>query len=326
MTARRFVSVLLAIWAACCIGAYFYSQHQNIPLHTAAAILPAFLLEAAFYIVLGSESVRTRLETRVPRPLFALLLAASALAPYCVYTLALHCFHPAAFWSLAALVAAACFWYVVLPHIAAIDVVFVALMAAAVLAKVFARIYPSPLPHLRLEILGTLMWIRVGAFALLSIRRVQGIGFGFFPTRKDWFTGILYYVLFLPVGAGLAFAIHFAQYHAPIMPWWKISLVAAGTFVGFLWVTALGEEFLFRGLLQQWFSTWLASDFAGLLCASVLFGLVHLFHNFPNWKFAVMAGAAGVFYGIAFRQAKSIRASMVTHALVVTTWRLFLSS
>ena len=31
----------------------------------------------------------------------------------------------------------------------------------------------------------------------------------------------------------------------------------------------------------------------------------------------------GVVYGLAFRQARGIRASMVTHALTVTTWRVF---
>ncbi|MDP9115318.1 MAG: hypothetical protein M3O20_16765 [Acidobacteriota bacterium] len=36
-----------------------------------------------------------------------------------------------------------------------------------------------------------------------------------------------------------------------------------------------------------------------------------------------MAAVAGVFYGLAYRQARSIRASMVTHALTVTAWRLF---
>jgi hypothetical protein len=38
-----------------------------------------------------------------------------------------------------------------------------------------------------------------------------------------------------------------------------------------------------------------------------------------------MAATAGIFYGLAFRQARSIRASMVTHALVVTSWRIFFS-
>jgi len=294
-------------------------------LHTAAAILPAFLLEVAFYLVLGWESVRIRVENLLPPPLFAAILAASALAPYCVYTVALGRFQWIAFWSLAALVLVACFWYVVLPHIAALDVLFIALMALVYLVKFFTRVYPNPLLHVHLEILGHLMWIRVGAFALLSIRQVKGVGFGFVPSRKDWSIGLLYYVFFLPVGAVLIGAIHFAHYRLPPMAWWQLSLVAAGTFLGILWVTALGEEFVFRGLLQQWFSSWLSSDAAGIICASVLFGFAHLFHMFPNWKFAVVAGIAGLFYGAAFRQAKSIRASMVTHALVVTTWRVLFS-
>jgi membrane protease YdiL (CAAX protease family) len=51
---------------------------------------------------------------------------------------------------------------------------------------------------------------------------------------------------------------------------------------------------------------------------------VHLwFRTFPNWRLAILAAVAGVFYGAAFNRTKSIRASMVTHALVVTTWRVF---
>ncbi|MGH9666466.1 MAG: hypothetical protein ACRD9L_18730, partial [Bryobacteraceae bacterium] len=98
MSARRFVSVLLATWAACCIAGFLYSRYQNIPLQTAAAILPAFLLEAAFYLALGIESIRTRVEERLSAPAAAALLAASALAPYCVYTITLGVFHWSAFW------------------------------------------------------------------------------------------------------------------------------------------------------------------------------------------------------------------------------------
>lgn len=292
---------------------------------TAAAILPAFLLEAAFYLVLGIESVRTRVENRLPAPAFATLLTASALAPYCVYTLALGAFHWQAFWSLAAVVSAACFWYVVLPRLAALDILFIALLAIVYLLNFFKRVYPSPIPHLHLEILGHLMWIRVGAFALLSIRQVKGVGFGFIPNRKDWSIGVLYYVLFMPAGIAVAYAIHYADYRPLPLAWWKFALIALGSFFGILWVVALSEEFVFRGLLQQWFSNWFHSDLAGLLFASVLFGLAHLFHGFPNWKYALMAGLLGVFCGAAFRHGKSIRAAMVTHALVATTARVLFS-
>ena len=106
----------------------------------------------------------------------------------------------------------------------------------------------------------------------------------------------------------------------PGMPLWKI----AATFVGVLWVVALSEEFFFRGLLQQWIGEWTGRPALGLAAASIVFGAVHLgFRAFPNWKFALAAAVAGWFYGRAYRQAQSIRASMVTHALVVTLWRAF---
>jgi len=47
--------------------------------------------------------------------------------------------------------------------------------------------------------------------------------------------------------------------------------------------------------------------------------------KFPNWRFAALAVVAGLFYGSAFRMGRGIRASMVTHALTVTTWKVFFS-
>ena len=49
-------------------------------------------------------------------------------------------------------------------------------------------------------------------------------------------------------------------------------MLALGTFFGVLWVLALGEEFFFRGLLQQWIGQWLKSEWMGLALASLLFG------------------------------------------------------
>jgi len=106
------------------------------------------------------------------------------------------------------------------------------------------------------------------------------------------------------------------------MPVWKI----AATFASMLSVVALSEEFFFRGLLQQWMAEWTGRPAWGLVAASILFGSVHLgFRGFPNWRFALAAAVAGRFYGGSFQQARSIRASMVTHALVVTLWRAWLA-
>ncbi len=126
-------------------------------------------------------------------------------------------------------------------------------------------------------------------------------------------------------GFALAYLLEFAHFHLPELEWWKLVLLASGTFLAFLWVVALSEEFFFRAFLQRLLVRSLRSDIGGLIVASVLFGLAHLpfRHQFPNWRFAIVAGVGGVFYGLSFLKAQSVRASMVTHALVVTTWRMF---
>jgi CAAX protease family protein len=315
--------ILPLLWAVCAIAGYIYSRQENIPLHMALAALPAFLLEASFYYVLGAERLRARIE-KLPRAAVAFLLTLAAAAPYAAASLALGSFRWQTLLWIAALAAVASFWYVLLPHNAASDLLFLFLMALVMLTRVFRRLYISPHLRLPLETLGQLMWIRTGAFAMLSVRRVKGVGFGFWPALREWKIGAMHYLGFVPVAAVLAWLIHFAKPRVPPLGWEKTSILAVGMFFAVLWVLALGEEFFFRGLLQQWMTTWLASEWAGLIATSLLFGSVHLwFREFPNWRFAALAALAGVFYGLAFRQARSIRASMVTHALVVTTWRLF---
>jgi len=89
-------------------------------------------------------------------------------------------------------------------------------------------------------------------------------------------------------------------------------------------VVALSEEFFFRGLLQRWIEEWSGWPVVAIGVASALFGLVHLgYRQFPNWQMAVLAGVMGVFYGLAYRTGGGVRAAMVAHALVVTTWKTF---
>lgn len=159
---------------------------------------------------------------------------------------------------------------------------------------------------------------------MLELRGVEGVGFGFLPSQQEWITGVRYFFYFLPIGFPLGMwlgALHL-NFAAGVL-FWK----ALAYFFGTLWVLALSEEFFFRGLLQQWITAWTGNWLLALAAASVLFGAAHLtFRGFPNWRLAVVASLAGAIYGLAFRKAGSIRASMVTHALVVTLWRtLFVS-
>ncbi len=314
------------VWFGSAIAAFIYSEQFHIPLHFVLAALPACLLEVTFYYALGVERWRARLEKLAPAGA-ALILTLAAVAPYCAAAGAFGFFRWKSLAVLVLLAGIASFWYVLLPHKGAADVLFVLFIAAIFLANVERGPYLNPYPKLQLEVLGRVMWIRTGAFAMLSIRRMKGIGFGFWPAPVEWAIGAAYFALFLPFAALTGRAVRFASFHAPnVDGWLRASVLTVGTFFGVLWVLALGEEFFFRGLLQQWFGAWLRNEWMGLALASALFGLAHLwFHAFPNWQMVAMAAVAGVFYGLAFRQARSIRASMVTHALTVTAWKVFFS-
>ena len=289
------------------------------------SVLPAALLELLLYFGSGSQGVLSW-ASRIPRVLFAVLLLVSALAPYSIYCAGIGAFGSTGFLTLLALVSAASFWFVLFPRSWAADLGFVVLMGGAILLKVFRNIYVNEAEflgfRLDLSVLGQLMWIRVGVTSIRVFRPQSGVNSGFWPSKREWQTGLLYFVLFLPVAVLLNTWLHFAQLRVTGRPWPVEMLIAVATFFGILWVVAYSEEFFFRGLLQQWIGSWSRNWVAGLIVAAVLFGAVHLwFRQFPNWQFAVLAGVAGVFYGLAFRQGKGIRAAMVTHALVVTVWK-----
>jgi membrane protease YdiL (CAAX protease family) len=171
------------------------------------------------------------------------------------------------------------------------------------------------------------MWARLGIMTVFSLRGIEDPRFGFVPSAAESRIGLLYYLFFLPVGGTLAYLLGVARFHPPSLEWWKLTLLVVGTFLAFLWVVALFEEFFFRAFLQRLLERAFGSA-VGLSVASIIFGLAHLTfrHQFPNWRFAIVAGASGVFYGLTFLKAGSVRASMVTHALVVTTWRVFFAS
>ena len=321
---RQFLTTLVVVWTAASIATYVYSQQQNIPSSLALAVLPAFLIEAIFYLMPGFPEMRRAFDRLGGKALRAALLAAGAVIPYLVAASRTGTFRMASFVALLAVVLVAAFWYAwIRPGVWA-DLLFLALIAAVYLSKLFNQIYGQPAPHVQLAILGQLMWIRLGIMAVFSLRGIPEPRFGFVPSRSEWRIGFLYYLLFLPVGGAIVYLVGFARFHAPAMEWWKVALLAPGMFLAFLWVVALFEEFFFRAFLQRVLGGALKSEIAGLAAASAIFGLAHLpFRHFPNWRFAILGGISGVFYGLAFLKARSVRAGMVTHALVVTTWRLF---
>ncbi len=305
---------------------WLYFTSEGVPLSIALPFTVALLIEAALYILPGFESARRRLAAVQNRRLLAAALTASSVVPYLVYSISAGVFawRPAAL--LVFLGAAVSYWYVALPRKGVCDALFLLLMMAVALSPAFKFAIPTLASKAPGELLGRLMWIRTGIAAVMVLRGVEGVGFGFVPTRRDWKIGVLHWAAFLPVAFVLNLAVGFARPR----PWppadpWRTALLAVGIFLGMLWVTALSEEFFFRGLLQQWLAAWTGSRIWALALASAVFGAAHLWFppGFPNWRFMILAAAAGVFYGRAYQSAQSIRAAMVAHALVNVSWRLF---
>ena len=252
------------------------------------------------------------------------LLAVSCLVPYLVYCLPTGEFRIAGFALLSIVALTVSFWYRILPLSPITDALFLIMLAAIYLSRLFDWIYLSPIPelhHRELPTLGHVMLIRAAAVAILAIRGGVNVEFRFLPNRREWIAGLRWFAV-VALASGVALR---ALGIAGLRPHPHGLLLATGEFFGILWVVALSEEFLFRGLLQQWLEGWTGSGIGALAIASIVFGSAHLgFHGvFPNWRFSIVAAIFGLCCGLAWRETRSIQASMVTHALAATVYRVF---
>ncbi len=319
-SSARYKLVLATGWLVLGLAAFIYSGMKGIPAQTAIPVAAAFLLEFAFYLVAGFDAPRNWLAQR-DKTKTALLLTASSLLPWLMYTLATGKFSGLGLVLLAILASTVSFWYIAWPPGAFADATFLIAPAAAILVNVSHLLYQTPIPKVDISILGHLMIIRTAALSVLTIRGDAGVEFRFFPNRREWLTGVRWFITVLPVTGLVYWALGLVRFRdQPLNP-----LLALGTFLGILWVVALSEEFFFRGLLLPWLAKWTRSETAALIITSILFGSVHLgfHHAWPNWRFATVAAVAGLSYGMAWRTTRSIQSSMVTHALTVTLWRVF---
>jgi membrane protease YdiL (CAAX protease family) len=175
--------------------------------------------------------------------------------------------------------------------------------------------YPPPLTH-TLSVLAALS-TSVAAFVLL--RRLEGIGYAI-----EWRPGFgwnfaVHFALFAAIAIPIGIKIHFLIYDPTFARLRSLPLTA----LGILFFTAWPEEFLFRGLLQNFLARTFKSPWAGLVIASAIFGLSHVVHApFPNWKYVLLATVAGLFYGHAWMRTRSLLPGTLIHALVDISWHI----
>ncbi len=291
-----------------------------------AGVLPAFSFEAIFFLAVGFPPIRA-LYAQIPSPwLQSLFLWLSALPPFVIAAKTGGTFDSHAFLFVAVLYGLLSFWYAVLPHRTAYDVGFLVFAAAPVALRVFARLYVSPDVHLPIEVLGHLAWIHVAAFSLLVQRRFSIGPVSFWPKGSEWREGLLQFALgILPLSL-ISVLIRFAAFEPRHFPVWYAIGVAIGTFFGIFWVVAFSEDIV-RSVITQLFLRFQQAKAIAVIGSGVLLGCAHLwYHDFPNWRFAIVAAVSHLFFTVAYLRGGSIRASMVTHALTVTTWRMLFRS
>lgn len=317
-------AALGAGWLLLALGAWLYARIKGIPEWAALPVAAAFLIEIPFYLLPAFQTPRAWFGKQ-KRLHAVLLLAASAVTPWFVYSAATGEAQFTHFLLLLAIVLAVTLWYIALPAAPAADALFLLSIAAIYLSKIFDRIYLSPIPKLAISALGHLMLIRTAALAIITFRGDVEADYRFLPNRNEWLTGFGYFGMMLPAIALLYWALGLVRPRAHPNGVGLTVLLAMGTFFVILWVVALSEEFFFRGLLQQWIERWTGSPAAALIAASLVFGCAHLgFHGvFPNWRWALVAAVLGVFCGLAWSKSRSVQAAMVTHALIVTLWQVF---
>lgn len=112
----------------------------------------------------------------------------------------------------------------------------------------------------------------------------------------------------------------------PLGPWRSLQrtvdqhllpMIRNWTVLDMVWISlaaGLGEEMLFRGLLQAGLIDWLPGTrgvVLGLVAASVVFGLCH----WVSHAYAVLAGVMGLYLGVVLLITENLLAPIVTHAV-----------
>jgi membrane protease YdiL (CAAX protease family) len=159
-----------------------------------------------------------------------------------------------------------------------------------------------------------LVGLVAGLYFFLVARPLEGVGYRWSLSVRDVTTAVLVFAAYALIAVPVGFATHFITWNPRV----AMPDVVLRPIVIYL-VTAVPEEFLFRGLIQNLLSRWLGIPL-GLVIGSVIFGLSHL----PDPRYAVLATIAGVAYGWVYLRTGKVTASAVTHALVDAVWVILL--
>jgi membrane protease YdiL (CAAX protease family) len=307
----------LAIWAAIALAVAFLGTWYGYGGRSFAVALAVFTLFLAGQIFPAAGGVSETLAAMLG-PADLLLLPLALIVLYVAYAVGTGNLT----WTRVAIAAA----YIVLPAAFVLvararqpgtwaDYAAVLLVWMPVALRFTYRLwpYPSQLTHT----LTILLALNTAAVAFLFLRKLDGVGYTLAWGRGFAFAVGFHFLLFAAIAVPLGEAIGFLHFGTTAARLKSLPVAAMGILV----FTAWPEEFLFRGLLQNLLTRTLRRPSAGWIVASVVFGLAHIQHGvFPNWRYALLATIAGLFYGRTWMKTGSLTASCLVHALVDITW------
>lgn len=301
-----------------------FASRYCLSLPAVAGIYACFVLLLVLVIAPGIAQVRLYIETNVLVRTKSLTLLFLCSLPYFIYAAGAGDFRWTALLRLLAIPGLLLLLYGVIPvrdpsRFSWQDFIVALWLIAAVLSHQVAGIWNVPI---HLDFMARLYLIAVASWTWTFIRPVPQLHYDFFVSRKTFRAAARNFLWFALIAIPSSLALHFTAWN----PRWPGPIAFSLNYLEIFLFIALLEELFFRGFLQTLLSKTLASAQRGQILAACLFGLFHILHApFPNWRYVLLATVAGWFYGSAFRQGGTLMASSLTHALVDTVWRTFLS-
>jgi membrane protease YdiL (CAAX protease family) len=160
--------------------------------------------------------------------------------------------------------------------------------------------------------------IVLALWLFLIYRGLKGMKYNLPRSMKDLLNPAVGFAVLAPVLAILGLLLGFlAPAHAPHVALFKLPL----RYLTIFCATALPEEILFRGLIQNWIMQRFGATNRTLFAAGFIFGCSHLNNGplpSPNWRYMILATLAGVVFGRVFQKSTSILSSASLHAAVDT--------
>lgn len=160
------------------------------------------------------------------------------------------------------------------------------------------------------------MALDVTLFLYLVVRGLNDTGYRWSLTLRDAAVGAGSFLVFTLVAVPLGTATGFLAFRPQPLEaqvfWFRL--------IATIFATAVPEEFLFRGvihtLLTRRFQGW--PGWVPLILSSLIFGLAHFREG--DWRYMLLAGLAGVSYGLSFIRTGHLMSAVLTHTLVDLAW------